>query len=653
MRRVSGGHRVAQSPTPGRRVLQRRDAIGETRAMSAKAHGRAVAWTGGGGALAGLLVFTQSELHVLNLATWPLFTVTAILVLTGLALAVYGELRVQQQAETDRSETLDAALACWPPRRAADLSPYDVGVRPSLRADVTPWPYLARKADGPLREALERSNIVIVFGPAGAGKSRTAFQSVPQDAVVLVPEHAEGLAVVLKQWRSLGVADEAPVVLWLDGLERYAPGLDVDPIIAFLEREPTAGWSRRLRFRRASSRTAPASVKLVATIREEKLQELLEGDMADAHSARRLCSAAEGVFVSGELTDAEQEAFVERYGFPPEGRTAREAFGSTWRSGWRSPPTPGRRESPSGPRLLSGALAGLTILIVVAFVSLGFQWGELTVAPPIKEQVADLVDEAKCPVDTFPADAEGLGENSTSNRDVLIAIEHGGDCGASDTVRFYRNRNGRLREASTLAPAASMGRQEFSCVGVGPNPCHVDVAGKEQFILGQFKDARTHQELPVAVSFEEGGLRVWPLTLPGPKALPGVPESIEQLGQRLQTIRLQVGGTEADSQEQCRESFNCSRGRTAQATAVMPAANGRPAVLLAGYTNKGTIDSPENVLVRMWNIALRRGVPRVERDCVVLHDGLVKKKIVIDLDDNGGIDVGKDLMKRLGGEVMC
>ena len=617
--------------------------------MGAKAHRRAAAWSGFGGALAGLLVFLQSELHVLNLDEWPLVVTTAVLVMIGLALAAAGEVRAQREADAERADTLDTALACWPLRAARNLSPYDVGVRQTLRAEETPWPYLTREADAAVREALERSNIVVVFGPAAAGKSRTAFEALPKNAVVLVPENTEGLALVFKHWSSLGIADEVPVVLWLDTLERYAPGLDVDPLIAFLRRSAPAGWSRRLRLRRRrEGMAAPAPVKLVATIREEGLQELLDGDAAESYPVRRLCSCGEGVFLSAELSDVEREAFAEQYGFPSEGATVRQAFGSAWQSGWRSLPSPDPVATPGGSPWLSGTLVVLMGLIVGCIVWLGFNWGELTVPPPIKDQVAEIVDEADCPVEAFPADGKDLDEDSTRNADVLVAIEHGGDCGVSDTVRFYRNRNGRLREVSTLAAAESMARQTFSCLGPRASPCHVRLSGNEHLIVGAFEDAQTHQDFPVAVSFEDGGLRVWPLTPPRRQRLRGVPSSIQRLNQRLKTVRLRVGGSEPGAEVECRESFNCSRGRTAQDTAVLPANDGRPALLLAGYTSVGTVDAPEEVLVRIWNVALQRGAPQLDRDCVVLRNGLAQR--IVNESDEGGLHKDRELRN---GEVMC
>lgn len=613
--------------------------------------GSALAWGGGAAILVAVLQFLQQELPEFNLKKWPLWVISGAILLAGLTIAQVGNLRARRQAAQDLDEVLDGALACWPPQFASALSPYDVGVRPALRAEPGPPPYMKRDADGDLAGALDGSDIVVVFGPAGAGKSRSAFAAVPERTIMLVPEHAEGLATLLRVWPSLRLADD-DAVLWLDGFERYAAGVDVDPIMAFLRRPPAAGRLRRMRRQlgRGGEERA-ASTKLVATIRDDALERLLGGDEPEGYPVRRLMAGAHGVFLAGELSDAEKATFAGQFKSPPASDSVPEAFSSVWRSGWRSAATFSSDGTPWARKQWDMSLTVLGVALAVAVIWLLTQWNELTVPPPIDQQVAKLVDEANCPVDAFPSKGDGIKDDGTTNADVLVAIEHGGDCGASDEVRFYRRRGGKLRDLAALAPDPSMTRQTFACLGPvakGTSPCHVTVRGNKRLIVGAFEDAQTHQELPVAISFEEGGLRVWPLTLPK-SPLPGVPPSIRKLDRRLVELRLRVGTSDSGTDDgPCGESPSCSRGLPAQATAVLPPEGRRPALLIAGYTTRGTTDSPDTILVRMWNLTLENGQPTADRDCIVLRDGRVEN---VEIEHSDGALLKGWLPK--GSQVMC
>jgi hypothetical protein len=148
----------------------------------------------------------------------------------------------------------------------------------------------------------------------------------------------------------------------------------------------------------------------------------------------------------------------------------------------------------------------------------------------------------------------------------------------------------------------------------------VIVQGKHQFIIGAFRDARTNLEVPVAVSFEPHGLSVAPLALPKTK-LPGVPPSIRTDVRR--PVDLRFGAADQPLDGKACKPRPC--GPTpAQLTAVVPPEGDRPALVLAGYTTKGTADSPDRILVRIWKLGLDGGRPKVKHNCVVLRDGRIK-----------------------------
>lgn len=589
----------------------------------------AAAWTGGAAILVAGLNYAQNQLGAFNLDKVPLTVVSGAIIVAGLAIAQFSTIRARNAAADDLEAKLDSALSCWPPRQRGALEPADVGVRPALQGSQ---PYLERDADGRLAEAWRRSDIVVVFGPPGAGKSRSAYELTPKGAYMVMPEDADGLATLLRSWPSLRFDEDDEAVVWLDDFDRYAAKLDTDPMLALLGRPSSRG-----------------RVKVVATIREDVLSRLLDGDEPAGHRVRRFMAHGEGVRLGDELSAEERERFHAAHGKAPEGRTVAETFASLWRGGW------GRSERPPPPALawrrswLDVPLIGLGVLFAVAIAWLAWHHGELTVAPPMDKQVAALADRAACPLDAYPADGKGLKE-SDGNRDVLVTVEHGGDCGVSDRVRFYRVRNDRLQELTGIAAAPSMARHTFACTGpgTGGDPCHVTLAGNRSFIVGAFEDAQTHQELPVAISFEDGGLRVWSLQLPAGR-LSRVLSSIRRLDAKPVTLRLAVGHAAGLPDGPCREGLDCSRGRRAQITAIVPAGRDHGPLLLAGYTTAGTNDSPDSVLVRAWHLGVTAaGRPEADRDCVLLRDGLVVDKPIA-----FGAGALVDRWRRKDAQIMC
>ena len=589
--------------------------------------GSAVAWGGGAVVVVGLLQFLKAELAAFNLDTWPLFVISGAIFVAGLAIGQIDVARGRRQADQELEQELDDALACWPPRFAASLTPHDVGVRPALRAEPVVAPYLERDVDvdgKQLPEAMRSSPAVVVFGPPRAGKSRTAFAAVPGEAIMLIPEHAEGLAALLRRWDALRTDDDA--VLWLDGLERYAEGVDVDPILAFLTPRPKPGRLRRLL---PGGRRPSPTRRLVATIREDRLEALLDGDDPGTYPVRRLMTLASGVRLSDELSDRERKRFEQKFGAPPPSSDVAEAFHSAWRAGWRAERTP----APDSTAVWHARRVAVWP-IALGLVFLGASgWiyakhDELTVPLPIEEQVASLVDAA---VEVFPPKGEGIGDDSDANADVLVAVEHGGGCGVSDQVRFYRVRNRRLREIAALTPEPSMSRHTFECLGrarKAASTCHVtieDADDLQHVIVGAFEDAQTHQQLPVAISLQGQELQVWALGLPRAK-LDALPPSVRRRVRRPMEVRLRVGDTEVDAA--CKENPYCSRGRPAQETAIIPSRAGRPALLLAAYTAKGTTDAPQELLVRMWKLELDDGRPAPGRSCVILRDGRIRRVVL-------------------------
>jgi hypothetical protein len=583
---------------------------------------RTAAWAGTGVALAGLLTALQTVLGAVHLRPLIFGLLTGMILIGSLLISVLQEQHARREAAEDLEGSLDAMLSCWPPRSASRLTPYDVGVHPDL-ANVGEAPaYVTRDRDADVDAALKNTGIAVVFGPAGSGKSRSAFEAVRRaapDAAMVVPVDADALAKLMQQARTLPLFED-PTVLWLDGLERFAELLDVDPIDALVHPAPRKRW---LWLRPPP----PRMLLVVATVRDDALEKLL-GDGDDASPAvRRLLSHARGVRLDERLSGNERKRFEDRYMRAPVGHSVGDAFPRRWSEGWERPvpravgPDEGGSGLPVWPGLLTIALAGLLIALAVAVHELG--WTE---PPDLKTQVNRLSDglSACQRLEAFPKHGKGLESHKQDvNGSVLAAIVRGGDCPASDEVRFYRAKNDRLKKISLLAYSGKGARQTFSCIGEGvTDPCHARLAGSSSVIVGAFRDTETSQELPVAVSFAGEGLELSSLSPPtGPPR--GIEKGIRSLNARQVTLPLRVGAAVPGSEE-CEPGRGCLKGRVAAATGVLGATGEHPAVLLAAYVDAGTTEAPEALKVRAWRINVPTGgAPKVqrERDCLVLVDG--------------------------------
>lgn len=598
-------------------------------------------WAGGAAAGVALLQFLQQELQAFHLNTWVLSLISLLILVAGLGIGQWRQVQAAREAARAFDAALDEALACWPPRAASTFSPDDVGVHPRLDVPLEQAPYVPRDADEALGEAIRDDALVVVFGPPGAGKSRSAFQAVQDqagDAVLLMPEDAKGLKALVAQTPAAVLERDTQAVLWLEGLEHYLDGLDVDALMRFLR------WAD-------SSR-----IVLVATIREDALDRLLKSPEREGLVTRRLLSHGRGVFVGGEFSDAELAAFEERCGRRPDGRSIAAAFPQNWRGGWLRCAAAG--PAPSSARaydrdVVTPALAALFAIVAGALVIVGQTYG-WTVAPPIEDQVRALADDIRpCQrLDAHPAAGAGLEKARDPTAKVLVAVVSGADCLDSDEVRFYRRgSDDRLKRIGSLRPVVGDSRWSFSCIGGGrseaaSDPCHVTLHGKATSIVGAWRDDETQQELPVVVSFEPEGLRLRALSLP--KA--DVPEH----NARTVTLRLRAAGSApaASDGEQCLQTRGCLAGRTAAAVAVLPPSRGAPSLLLTSY-GRGAPQAPDAVRLRVWKLDFRREEPQRGRDCLVLVKGRPHTPRI----RNPAISELRDVLLRAwrprGADVMC
>jgi len=219
-----------------------------------------VVWAGGAAAGVAVLQFLQRVVEAVHLSSGVFWLLSALIFVTGLGIGQWRQVQAARDAARAYEAAMDEALACWPPRPVSSFMPHDVGVHPRLDAALERSPYVTRDADGDLSEAIREDSLLVVFGPPGAGKSRSAFESVQEhagDAILLMPEDAKGLKALVAQTPSAVLARGTRAVLWIEGLEHYLDGLDVDALIRFLR------WADS------------SSIVLIATIRDDALERLL------------------------------------------------------------------------------------------------------------------------------------------------------------------------------------------------------------------------------------------------------------------------------------------------------------------------------------------------------------------------------------------
>jgi len=131
-----------------------------------------------------------------------------------------------------KARELAELLAC-DARRAVDAHAGDYDVDPAVLPAGQAWCYIDRHFEDRLREALlaalagEGPRLVMLCGESKSGKTRAAFQALRaeelKDAWLVVPRDGSSVEALLRAGTL--PSHWAPLVVWLDDIERYArPG---------------------------------------------------------------------------------------------------------------------------------------------------------------------------------------------------------------------------------------------------------------------------------------------------------------------------------------------------------------------------------------------------------------------------------------------
>ena len=391
------------------------------------------------------------------------------------------------------------ALREWPPpllgRAPLDL----LGVYPPPAASegYVPRP---RDEDATLRAALRTTGHVVVLGPPGCGKSRAAAHAGRHelgDITTIIPVDADAIASIADGTVTLdGAGTDA--CLWLDGLDRFMDTLDPGTVRAF------------------DTATGPR-IRIVATIRSDRWNELVDGSGPQTEAARALGGRATVV----ELQPRELAPGV---------------------AGPAPVPEPSEPDEPNPPKPLwldpaFAALAVMTAATAAAIAITGVAGG-LVKPPAIKDQITSLTQQALAREGRGGAhvvvseraqfhDADGpswllVVEDRPTHLAFYNAVANGlaGPPPRSDIVRVYDQVGDRLAlRLSYRPPGTGKNAAAWQAIstnsGIGPV---LDDGGVPQVLAGYVLPDANSAELPLGLEWKDGAYRLLALT-PKPPAL--------------------------------------------------------------------------------------------------------------------------------------
>jgi hypothetical protein len=147
-----------------------------------------------------------------------------------------------------------------------------------------------RSVDDDIDRALAEGGLVLVVGPARAGKTRSCYEALRRTlpaVPLLIPLDADALGTIVADAGLNAIGG----VWWLDDLERYLPALDYAALEALVDRDHV----------------------VVATLRDELWQSLLQADGDSGEQGRLLLGSAHTIAMPAELHPDERAAGARLY----------------------------------------------------------------------------------------------------------------------------------------------------------------------------------------------------------------------------------------------------------------------------------------------------------------------------------------------------
>jgi hypothetical protein len=591
------------------------------------------------------LQLLESKLDAFHLqdavALWISIAVGALGLLLSQAHAAASE-RVEHAAQ---AAALDRSMASSTPRAVAELDPHDLGVRRS----ATPGPYVRRDADDRLDDAFGQQASIVLTGPARCGKSRTAVACLRRhapDAVLLAPEHAAGLRAMLSDDNHeplrRTIAHGPRAVLWLDDLERFLDGLDLDALDAFqrpelIAREPGRAarvlgrLSSRRRDERERAETPPTpAVQLLATLRDDALAALSSGTDEASRTGRRLLGRLQGIYLDDTLSPAEQTRFGREYAHaPPAATTVSALFGSGPVDDWA--PNMTWTVKPLGrPHWRANVVTITCFVLTLGCAGLALAAAHRdgwTKAPPAKDQIRAVERSLKACQTGKPSTL-----HPTNGRHLVLLVDSSA-CPGPDELRYYRFSRDRLTELFRETPRDGGDAWSVSCIGPRDR-CSLPF-GDESLVAAAFHDPSHDQLLPFLVYPSASGdtaPRLQPLVLPAPPKT-GDPDA--RIEQRTMALALRAGAPADASpagRHPCDEPGTLCGHPAESVLALGAAKQHRPPLVAAAYLQDGTLAAPRRVRVLAWKLeAAAHGSTHLatRERCLIFVDGVLTSSVPV------------------------
>ncbi|HEY2141415.1 MAG TPA: hypothetical protein VGG98_05090 [Solirubrobacteraceae bacterium] len=599
----------------------------------------------GAGAFYLLLELVEKQLAVFDLRLEVQAFVSVTVGALGVLLNQIRESRAANNTRAEQVAALDSGMASFTPQLIGEPNAQDLGVNPH---GDTLGQYIERDIDKELADTFREVGSVVVVGPRGCGKTRTALQCLAEYPryVLLVPENAAGLSAMISDlnrdalFRVVKNADGA--VLWLDDLERFLPELDLDQLDRFqrpgLVRAAPSTWRslwERVTFWRDATEDTDApslnlpDVRLLATLNQDRLETLANSaanaETADAaRTGRRLLARTRGIHLADELTAEEQTRFA-GHGQTSTHTPVSSIFPLEPNVDWQASVSWERKAATASSlkvNLVTVGLALFTIAVAAATVFVG-QHLEWTVPPSTAAQVKDIEG-------TLEPCQKGIASSYKDLREgqLFTLIVDSSACPGADELRYYRYTHERLKELFAEAPRAGSGSWSVSCIGPGTTSQCEFAVGHGQLVAAAFREPTRGQLLPLLIypsGHSDGNApRLRIPFLPKPPRVKDPDAAIER---HLRTLALRPGApvdVAASGKNPCPRGALC--GYPAEALVALPADHHQhPALLSAGYLASGPPEAPTRLRVEAWEITVpHRGKLAIGKEpCLILDNGLL------------------------------
>ena len=469
--------------------------------MQHRAARRSVAY-GTAGAAGGVALAVLVLPAIANTARPTALASALLTVLLALATTTVQRLTDRRRQRSALADT----LRTWPPELLAVADVSALGAYPGRGPDGHPEPYQLRPRaeDALLREALQRSDSVVIHGPPGIGKSRAAAEAARHalgDFPAIIPVNGDGLATLADDIDCYSRGLGRRVCIWLDGLDRFIESLD-------------AGLLQRLS-------NVARQVKVVATIRTSNWEDLLNGSGQSSDTARSLANGAR-VIELGARGAADKPAEADRSGVVGQ-PTVAGGIAPVWADGWL---------------IVYGAGLLTTLAVMLVAGVTGFAGGLLS-PPSLEDQMSRITSQM---VDRAGAGGghvvlnERVRFHAGGDDSWVVAVEDTPDhdrftnavanCTSqsklncvnpaprSDELRIYDVHGGRLSLALDFRPpgVGSAAAELDTIAGSAPGGGEYDADNAPELIGGYMWPDAANTVLPFGVYWQDGRYRAVALT---------------------------------------------------------------------------------------------------------------------------------------------